>query len=141
MIITSSRKPSPKTRVLCRHISKFLGFEYVTRGKTSLSEFWETFLLVGESRGNPANFNFFSKGKCVLSIKASVSLDKEVNCGAEPVIEGESNLAHALSIATGFKLRGDSERAIRVNDKIEFIDKGVPYIILKVIEIRGEGIA
>lgn len=141
MIITTARKPSPKTRVLCKHLSRFTGFEYVTRGKASLSEFDCPFLLVGESKGNPASFNFFLKGKNILSIKANVSLDKEIDPGAEPVIEGDSNLAYALSKATGFKLGKGSERAIAVNGRIEFIDKGTPYIILKVIEIRGEGIA
>lgn len=83
--------------------------------------------------------NFFSDGKCVLSIRANVSLDKEIEPGEAPTIEGNSPLAIALSKATGFEM-GSSGRVIRVNDRIEFIGKGRPYIILIVLAIRGEGI-
>lgn len=57
-------------------------------------------------------------------IIANVSLDKEVEHGRAPVIEGDTPLAFALSKATGFGIEGSSERVIRVNDGIEFIDKG-----------------
>jgi hypothetical protein len=45
-----------------------------------------------------------------------------------------------VSKAAGLKMEGTSERIIRVNDKIEFIGKDVPIIILKVLGKRGEGI-
>lgn len=141
MIITTARKPSSKIRTFCKHLGRFTGWEYVTRGKTGLEAFaGEPFLLVGEHRGNPGSFNFFVNGELVLSIHASVSLDKEVGPGEEPVIEGDSPLAHALGRATGLKTEGTSERVIRINDKIEFIDKGVPVIVLKVLDKRGEWI-
>ncbi len=141
MIITTARKPSSKTRIFCKHLGKFTGKEYLTRGKTSLSMLADTsFLVVGESKGNPSSFNFFLNNECVLSIRANVSLDKEIDVPGEPVIEGDTPLAFVLSKATGFRIGGSGERVIRVNDKIEFIDKGIPYIILKVLEARGEGI-
>lgn len=141
MIITTARKPSSKIRTFCKHLGRFTGWEYVTRGKTGLPAFSdEPFLLVGEHRGNPGSFNFFVNGEPVLSIHASVSLDKEINPGEEPVIEGDSPLARALVRATGLKTAGTSERVIRINDKIEFIDKGVPVIVLKVLDKRGEWI-
>lgn len=71
-------------------------------------------------------------------IIANVSLDKEVEHGKAPVIEGDTPLAIALSKVTGFKMDGSSERVIRVNDRIEFIDKGMPCIILKVLAVRSE---
>ncbi len=120
MIITTARKPSSKTRIFCKHLSRFTGWEYVTRGKTS--------------------FNFFSNGKCVLSIRANVSLDKEIEPGEAPVIEGDTPLALAFSKAAGLKMGKNSGRVIHVNDRIEFIDDGVPYIILKVLAVGGEGI-
>ncbi len=142
MIITTARKPSSKTRTFCKHLSRFTGLEYVTRGKTSLSDLTdERFLIVGEYKGNPASFNFFSNGRRVLSIRANVSLDNEIITGKAPVIEGDTPLASALREVTGFKTGEISDRIIRVNDRIEFIDKGKPYIILKVLDIRGEGIA
>lgn len=142
MIITTARKPSSKIRIFCKHLSRFTDWEYVSRGKTSLSGLAdEPFLLVGEYRGNPGSFEFFSGGRRVLSIRANVSLDKDIEPGEKPVIEGDTPLAALLSEATGFKLGEISERTIRVNDRIEFIDNGEPYIILKVLGIRGEGIA
>lgn len=141
MIITTARKPSSKTRIFCKHLSRFTGWNYITRGKSSLSMFaGESFLLVGESKGNPGSLDFFSNGRCVLSIRANVSLDKEIGPGEAPVIEGDTPLAFALSKAAGLEIGGSSGRVIHVNDRIEFIDKGVPYIILKLIGIRGEGI-
>lgn len=141
MIITTSRKPTSKTRIFCKHLSRFTGKEYRTRGKTSLSLLAApSFLVVGESNGNPASFNFFLNNECILSIRANVSLDKEIDLAGEPVIKGDTPLAFALSKATGLRMGEDGERIIRVNDKIEFIDKGKPYIILKVLEARGDGI-
>ena len=142
MIITTARKPTPKTRTFCRNLSRFAGWEYITRGKTSLSILAdEPCLVVGDHRGNPGSFNFFINGISILSIRASVSMDKESCPGEVPIIEGDSPLAFALSKATGCKMEGSSERIIRVNDNIEFIDKDIPYIILKVLGMRGEGIA
>ncbi|VVB88042.1 putative Brix domain-containing ribosomal biogenesis protein [uncultured archaeon] len=142
MIITTSRKPSSKIRTFCKHLGRFTGWEYVTRGKTSREDFSdEPFLLVGEFKGNPGSFKFFINGAPVLSIYASVSLDNDMHPGEEPVIEGDSPLANAFRKVTGFKEFKDSKRVIRFNDRIEFIDKGISYIVLKVISSRGEGIA
>lgn len=141
MIITTARKPSSKIRIFCKHLSRFTGWEYVTRGKTSLSAFdCEPFLLVGESRGNPGSLTFFSNGECVLYMRVNVSLDKECDFSGAPVIEGNTTLAIALGKATGLKMGESKERVIRVNDRIKFIDRGMPCIILKVLETRGEGI-
>lgn len=141
MIITTARKPSQKIRTFCKHLSRFSGCEYVPRGKSGLKELTDnTFLVVGEHRGNPGSFNFFSKGRCVLSFMANVSTDRDIYPGREPVIQGTTNLAQVLSELTGFKLGDDGERIIRVDDRIECIDNGTIYISLHVIGIRGERI-
>jgi rRNA maturation protein Rpf1 len=141
MIITTARKPSSKIRTFCKHLGRFTGCEYVPRGKTSLKELIDqTLLVVGEHRGNPGNFSFFSEGKCVLSIRANVSLEKDINPGREPVIKGDSELARVLSKLTGFRIGVTGERMIRVNERIEFLNKDTIYIALHVIGIRGEGI-
>ncbi len=140
MIITTARKPSPKTRIFCKHLGRFTGWEYVTRGKTSLESFGdEPFLLVGEHKGNPGSFKFFVKGDCVLSIHANVSLDNDIEPGEAPLIEGDNALATAFAKATRLG-KGKSSKVIHVNDRIEFINKGVPRIVLKVLEAGGEGI-
>lgn len=143
MIVTTARKPSQKTRTFCKRLSRFTGWEYVTRGKSSLSSFdGEDLLLVGESRGNPANFSFFLNGEDCLSIRANVSLEQNIVSGQEPVIEGDSALARALGEVTEFNIGGNSGRVIRVGDeRIEFIHEDVVLIVLKVIGIRGKGFA
>ena len=142
MIITTSRKPSSKTRTFCKHLGRFTGWEYVTRGKTSREELSdEPFLLVGEYKGNPGSLSFFLNGISVLSIHVSVSKDKEIHSGKTPVIEGDSPLAVAFSKVTGLKIGEVGERLIRINDRIEFIDNRVSYIVLKLISVRGEGVA
>ncbi len=139
MIITTARKPSPKTRRFCRHLGRFTGCDYVPRGKTGLAALGdEPFLVVGEYKGNPGSFNFYMNGISILSIRANVSMNKEIEPGETPVIEGSSSLAVTLGKATGFKTGGSSERVIRINDQIEFIDKDEPVIVLKIL--KGEGI-
>lgn len=141
MIVTTARKPSSKTRIFCKHLSRFTGWEYITRGKTSLSEIPDgSFLVIGESRGNPSSFSFFSGGRCVLYIRANVSLDTEIGPGSVPAIAGDSPLAISLGKITGLKICGTSERVININGRIEFIYNGIPYIILKILKVRGEGI-
>lgn len=140
MIITTARKPSSKTRIFCKHLGRFTGWRYITRGKASLSEFVDKqFLVVGEYKGNPGSFNFYSNGKSVLSIRANVSLDKETLPGILPVIHGNTQLALDLKKLTGFKTGENSQRVILVNDNIEFTCDDKPYIILKILEVRGEG--
>jgi len=140
MIVTTARKPSSKTRIFCKHLSRFTGWRYVTRGKSSLLEFADKpFLLVGEYKGNPGSFSFFLRGKCVLSIRANVSLDRDIGIGNEPIIRGDNSVALVISKITGLRTGDQSKRIILVNDNIEFTDDGESYIKLKVLEVRGEG--
>ncbi|MCZ7401480.1 MAG: hypothetical protein O8C61_04590 [Candidatus Methanoperedens sp.] len=139
MIITTARKPSSKTRIFCKHLGRFTGWAYVTRGKSSLQDLAdEPFLLVGEYKGNPGSFSFFIHGKCVLSIRANVSLDKDIMVGVEPVIQGNTPLALDISKITGLRTGEGSERAIRIENNIECTFKGKSYIKLTVLEVRGE---
>ncbi len=111
------------------------------RGKTGLEAFTDdNFLIIGEYKGNPGNFNFFLNGILTLSIRANVSTDNESNPGLTPVIEGDSKLAHLLSRVTGFEIGDSRERVIRVDENIEFIDKNITVIKLKVLSVRGEGL-
>jgi U3 small nucleolar ribonucleoprotein protein IMP4 len=142
MKITTARKPSSKTRIFCKHLGRFTGWAYITRGKSSLKEFADKpFLLVGESRGNPGNFSFFLNGKCVLSIRANVSFDTDIGVGVEPTIQGNSPIALDISKITGLKIGEGSERIVNVEKNIEFTCEGKSIIKLTVLEIRGEGSA
>ena len=140
MIITTARKPSSRTRIFCKHLGRFTGWKYVTRGKASLLEFADKpFLLVGEYKGNPGSFSFFLNGKCVLSIRANVSLNKDIGIGIEPVIQGNNSLALDISKVTGLRTGEKAKRIMMVDENIEFKSDGESYIKLKVLEIRGEG--
>ncbi len=142
MIITTARKPSSRTRTFCKHLSRFTGWEYLVRGKTSREALPDKqFLLVGEYKGNPGSFTFFSGGMPVLSIRANVSMNKGITPGEEPVIKGDSSLTRILGRVTGFRSAKIGSRVIHIGDRIEFIDKGVSYIVLTIISSRGEGIA
>ncbi|VVB54399.1 Uncharacterised protein [uncultured archaeon] len=90
---------------------------------------------------------FFFKEKCVLSIRAHVSLDKDIGIGIEPVIQGNNSLALDLCKVTGLRTGTEtgteagekSKRIIMVDDNIEFTSDGESYIKLTVLEVRGEG--
>ncbi|MEM2176912.1 MAG: rRNA maturation protein [Archaeoglobaceae archaeon] len=74
MIITTSRKPSRKTRRFVKAISKFLGWKYVQRGKMSLKNLsLDRICIVTEIKGNPGVMNFYENGEKVLEIFFSVS--------------------------------------------------------------------
>lgn len=74
MIITTSRKPSRKTRSFVKAISKFLGWNYVQRGKISLKNLnLDKICILTEIKGNPAVMNFYENGEKVLEIFFSVT--------------------------------------------------------------------
>lgn len=74
MILTTSRKPSRKTRSFAKALAKFLNWKYVQRGKASFKEFEkDEFWMISELKGNPAFLNFYEKGEKVLEISISVS--------------------------------------------------------------------
>src|SRR5660398_150238 len=82
----------------------FTGWTYVTRGKSSLQDLAdEPFLLVGEYKGNPGSFSFFLNGKCVLSIRANVSLETDIRVGVEPIIQGNNPLVLDICKITGLR--------------------------------------
>lgn len=69
LFITTSRKPGPLTRKLCRWMGRFLG-DYDNRGKSSLDALAERaekkgysrILVVYEKDGNPSEFAFYDGG-------------------------------------------------------------------------------
>lgn len=101
----------------------------------------EVLLRVSEHMGNPGSFKFFIQDTCILSIRFNVALEKDIYAGETPVIEGDTFLADEFVKASGFKKAGSSSRVIRIAEDIKFIDKGEPFIILKLVDFRGEGIA
>nr|WP_048115604.1 ribosomal biogenesis protein [Methanotorris formicicus] len=84
MIITTSRKPSQRTRSFANDLARVLNIEYLTRGKTPLREIFESYdkvILIEEFKGNPGKLKIYDVlGNRVLSMFISIKLQKEV-CG------------------------------------------------------------
>ncbi|KZX10042.1 hypothetical protein [Methanobrevibacter curvatus] len=86
MLISSSRKPAPKTRSFCKNLGHTFGYEYVSRGKSSLRDLGlksedlghKYVLLVYELEGNPSKLSFFTNdGNEILSLKITAKISNE----------------------------------------------------------------
>ena len=86
MLISTSRKPSPKTRKFCKNFAHATGSTYINRGKMnmrqllvrSIEEDEENVCVVFEIKGNPSKITFYSnKGEVLLIILVTVSLTNE----------------------------------------------------------------
>lgn len=82
MLISTSRKPSSKTRAFCKNLSHALDTEYINRGKMSMRELRlksadigsNSIALVYEMKGNPSKITFFNNdGEELLVIIGSVN--------------------------------------------------------------------
>ncbi|ACX73444.1 Brix domain protein [Methanocaldococcus vulcanius M7] len=84
MIITTSRKPSQRTRSFARDLERTLNIPYIQRGKTPLKELFKIddhILLIGEFKGNPGSLVIYDvENEKTLSSFISVKLQKEI-CG------------------------------------------------------------
>lgn len=136
MFVTSSRKPSAKTRNLCKRLSPFIG-RYVNRGKISMRELLklaegESFIVVGEYHGNPGELVFYGKnGQLLFSLRfaesfaesGSQSIDSDGIPEVEPLFAGKGDVANALADFFPFR---------RVAyDKIEEVSKGSIMMIIQ----------
>jgi U3 small nucleolar ribonucleoprotein protein IMP4 len=71
MILTTSRKPSRKTRRLAKVLARFMNWDYLNRGKLSIDEIFEileneNLAIINEIKGNPAFLTIFSPRKEIL---------------------------------------------------------------------------
>ncbi|MBP2045525.1 Brix domain-containing protein [Methanobacterium aggregans] len=83
MLITTSRKPSQRTRSFCKSLDRVINSEYVNRGKMSLRDVllkssqlgFDKTALISETKGNPSKIDFYNeKGDIVLSMDVTVSI-------------------------------------------------------------------
>lgn len=86
MLISTSRKPSQKTRKFCKTLAHATGSSSVNRGKMNMRELLLKALeleevnlaVVNEIKGNPSKITFYSnKGDELLSILISAVLENE----------------------------------------------------------------
>lgn len=86
MLISTSRKPSQKTRKFCKNLVHGTGSNYINRGKMNFREVLlksyeveEKYIaIVNEIKGNPSRITFYSNnGEIYLIVLISVSLSNE----------------------------------------------------------------
>ncbi|MBP3791024.1 MAG: ribonucleotide-diphosphate reductase subunit beta [Methanobrevibacter sp.] len=86
MLISTSRKPSQKTRKFCKNLAHATGSTSVNRGKMNMRELLLKALevdeynvaVVNEIKGNPSRISFYSnKGELLLTILIGATLDNE----------------------------------------------------------------
>ncbi len=149
MLITSSRKPSNRTRTLCKHLATFFNCEYVNRGKMGMGTVLHLahdnpLLIVGEFHGNPGSLAIYDgNGLCLLSIHMMVSYPENSKFSklklVEPVIVGSGKLANAIASSLSLQLANDSAspRCVIVNNGIiDFIDSGKLLFKIKLKSLK-----
>lgn len=123
MIVTTSRKPSRRTRSFVKAFCRFLGWKYIQRGKMSLEEFeLDKLCIISEIKGNPALMGFYFEGKKTLEVSFSVSNVKKIELG-----QGE-----VLFIGEKFNFFGAIDK-----EMLEKFDKR-PYFEKKIVERGNE---
>ena len=86
MLISTSRKPSQKTRKFCKNLAHATGSRSVNRGKMNMRELLLKALeleevnlaIVNEIKGNPSKITFYSnKGDVLLAIVIGATIGNE----------------------------------------------------------------
>ncbi|MDY9923340.1 Brix domain-containing protein [Methanobacterium sp.] len=80
MLITTSRKPSQRTRTFCRGLERVLKARCINRGKMSLRDVFLKANEIGEDRvavvserdGNPNGMEFYQDGELFISLQLTV---------------------------------------------------------------------
>lgn len=119
MLVTSSRKPSAKTRALCKLLSRFIASRSISRGKMGMQELLEfaegkALIVVGEYHGNPGELSFYDNtGKLLFSLRFSDWYSEELDSywfpNVKPVLTGKGEIADALESFFHFN-RVESEK-------------------------------
>jgi len=113
MLITTSRKPSAKTRTLCKLLSRFIAGRCISRGKMGMQELMEfveggPLIIVGEYHGNPGELGFYDdEGKLLFSVRFSDWYSEDIDSywfpDLEPVLAGQGEIADAFESFFHFK--------------------------------------
>jgi len=113
MFITTSRKPSAKTRTFCQSLSRALNAAYTNRGKMSFRDVLirasgsKIIAVVSQVKGNPSRIEFYNqKGEVLLTLyiteaisnlKGKINPDKlTLRCEIEELTK---QLSHILEIS------------------------------------------
>lgn len=138
MFITSSRKPSARTRTFCKHLSRFIGGSYVNRGKMGMQQVLESagaepLILVGEYHGNPGELGFYGKaGELLFSLRFTESYSPKIDSHrfrtVEPLFTGRGEIANALASFYPFERVKEAPSDVPVmkvdEDEVDCMDEG-----------------
>ena len=141
MLISTSRKPSQKTRKFCKNFAHATDSTSVNRGKMNMRELLLRALdedevnlaIVNENKGNPSRITFYSnKGEELLIVLISASLSNERLHIAPSKLKVVSDVQdlNCLSDILGFELVDNAEdNYIHISEdddliaRINFINK------------------
>ena len=93
MLISTSRKPSQKTRKFCKTLARVTDSTSVNRGKMNMRELLLKALevdeinlaIVNEIKGNPSKITFYSnKGEVLLVLLITISMDNNEKLNIAP---------------------------------------------------------
>lgn len=81
MFITTSRKPSAKTRTFCQYLSRAINANYINRGKMSFRDIlikasgFKRIAIVSQVKGNPSRIEFYNiNGEILLTLYISEAI-------------------------------------------------------------------
>lgn len=120
MLISTSRKPSQKTRKFCKNLAHATDSTSVNRGKMNMRELLLRALdedeinlaIVNEIKGNPSRITFYSnKGEVLVTVLISVTTTNErLNISPSKLkIVSEVQKLNCLSDILGFELVDKAE--------------------------------
>lgn len=148
MILTTSRKPSRRTRSFAKALARFANWRYVNRGKMGLKDIVEIskdFVIVSETKANPSFLWFYRNGEAVLRIRFTVSNVKKVEMDDSPAVfigkaPFDPTLINAIpQIPASKKLirKVDFPKKIFVKgEKLEFYYKNILVFTMKLLDVE-----
>jgi U3 small nucleolar ribonucleoprotein protein IMP4 len=82
MLITTSRKPSQRTRTFCRGLERVINARCINRGKMNIHEVFlktkimgfDRVAIISEKNGNPSGLDIYLEGELIISKKITVDL-------------------------------------------------------------------
>jgi len=115
MLITTSRKPSQRTRSFCQKLKRALGYPYINRGKMNIQETLQktrehkesTLAIVSEKHGNPSKITFYNtKGEQIGYITINVTIPKTLETEPTKNIKGAIEKIKPLKKLIPFRENG-----------------------------------
>jgi len=151
MLISTSRKPSQKTRKFCKNFSHAFDFDYVNRGKSSLRDLLikakqsghDSLVLVYQIKGNPSKLTFYDlNSKELLALLVSVNTTNERLHIDPKTLKIKSNVKEldVLADILGFELTDETPESNYVRISYADYDDENNFAIIYFINKKSEQI-